>query len=226
MHPLAASAPPSITDFTEITEVDLWFDPICPWAWMTSRWLEQVATVRPLALRFHVMSLAVLNEGREVPPEYREPLKRSWALLRVCVAAQTGHGNDALGRLYTALGTRIHPRGEELGIDLVERALQDADLPAELVGAATSTEWDDRIRASHHDGMGRVGTEVGTPVISVAGVSFFGPVVSPAPTGEAAGRLWDGVVLVASTPGFFELKRSRDREPIFDQPEAVGAVSR
>ncbi len=208
------------------TTVDLWFDPICPWAWLTSRWLEQVATVRPVTLRFHVMSLAVLNEGEDVPAAYREPLARSWAALRVCVATEAGHGNEALGRLYTALGTRIHPRGEELDIDLVERSLADADLPAELAGAARSTEWDERLRASHHDGVQRVGTEVGTPVISVDGVSFFGPVVTPAPRGEAAGRLWDGVVLVASTPGFYELKRSRDQQPVFDRPDEVGTVSR
>lgn len=194
-----------------------WFDPACPWAWMSSRWMLEVQEVRPVTAEFHVMSLAVLNQGRELPPRYVDLMAKAWGPVRVCIAAEAEHGNEALLPLYTALGTRIHPGGRELDDPtLLTDALAEAGLPTELAEAATSTEWDERLIASHHDGMDRVGMDVGTPVISVGGVSFFGPVVTPAPKGEAAGRLWDGVVLVAGTPGFYELKRTRTDGPIFD----------
>lgn len=193
-----------------------WFDPVCPWAWMSSRWMLEVARVRPVTPEFHVMSLAVLNKGRDLPEQYIELMEKAWGPVRVCIAAEAQHGNEVLLPLYTSLGTRIHPAGQEPGPELIADALAEVGLPAELAAAATSTEWDERLEASHHDGMDRVGTDVGTPVISVEGVSFFGPVVTPAPKGEAAGLLWDGVVLVAATPGFYELKRSRTDGPIFD----------
>ncbi len=196
---------------------DFWFDPACPWAWMSSRWLLEAAQVRPLTPRFHVMSLAVLNQGRDLPPAYVDLLAKAWGPVRVCIAAEAEHGNEVLLPLYTALGTRIHPGGGDIGDrDLIEAALAEAGLPTSLADAADTDAWDERLVASHHDGMDRVGMDVGTPVISVEGISFFGPVVTPAPKGEAAGRLWDGVVLVASTPGFYELKRTREQGPIFD----------
>ncbi len=196
--------------------VDFWFDPVCPWAWMSSRWLLEAAQVRNLTPRWHVMSLAVLNDGQDVSERYRDFLQEAWGPVRVCIAAAAEFGDEALLPLYTALGRRFHNDEQPKSRQVIEEALAEAGLPASLAEAMASTEYDERLRASHDDGMSRVGLDVGTPVISVDGVSFFGPVVTPAPQGEAAGRLWDGVVLVAGTEGFFELKRTRDRGPIFD----------
>ena len=211
-------APASVRpDGTTTGTAHFWFDPACPWAWMASRWMLEVVRVRPVEATFHVMSLAVLNRGRDLSPEYEALLADAWGPVRVCIAAEAQHGNEVLLPLYTALGNRIHPGGRSLGDpSVITEALAEVGLPAELADAATSTDWDERLEASHHDGMDRVGMDVGTPVISIDGVSFFGPVVTPAPKGEAAGQLWDGVVLVAATPGFYELKRSRTEGPIFD----------
>jgi protein-disulfide isomerase-like protein with CxxC motif len=201
----------------EPTQVDFWFDPLCPWAWITSRWLLEVEKVRPVAARWHVMSLALLNSDKEDMPErYRDRMKQAWGPVRVCIAAEQKFGPEVLLPLYTALGTRFHHEKAERDRATIEAALAEAGLPTELADAMDSIDYDEALRVSHHDGMDRVGYEVGTPVISVEGVSFFGPVVSPIPRGDDAARLWDGVLLVAGTDGFFELKRSRTRDPIFD----------
>jgi 2-hydroxychromene-2-carboxylate isomerase len=201
----------------EPTPVDFWFDPLCPWAWITSRWLAEVTALRAVRPRWHIMSLAVLNEGKDdLSERYQQFLATAWGPVRVCMAAEQQQGPEVLGALYTAIGTRFHNDKAERNRATLESALAEAGLPAALAGAMESTEYDEAVRASHRDGMDRVGYEVGTPVISVSGTSIFGPVVSPIPRGEAAARLWDGVMLVISTDGFFELKRSRTRDPVFD----------
>ena len=195
---------------------DFWFDPLCPWAWMTSRWMMEVEKVRPVDVRWHVMSLAVLNEGRELPEGYRAFMDRAWGPVRVVTAAKELHGEKWVKPLYDAMGTRIHP-GDEKDYDVVIReALDEVGLPAELARYATTDEIDEQDRASQTEGISLVGEDVGTPVVAVNGVAFFGPVVTPAPKGEAAARLWDGCVLVAGTPGFYELKRTRTQGPVFD----------
>jgi 2-hydroxychromene-2-carboxylate isomerase len=201
------------TSETAIT-VDFWFDPLCPWAWITSRWMHEVTGVRPVTPRWRVMSLAVLNEGRdELSADYREFLRGAWAPVRVCIAAAQAKGDQVLGPLYTAIGNRVHVQREPASEETLRAALADVGLDPDLAAAGESTEFDEELRASHAKAMELVGTEVGTPVVGIDGVAFFGPVVTPIPRGEAAGRLFDAVRLLADVDGFYELKRSRDRKP-------------
>lgn len=200
------------------TTADMWFDPKCPWAWNASRWLLEVEQVRDVSVRFHVLSLSWLNRDREVEPWYRTWLDAGWGPARVALAAERDHGNGVLRDLYTALGTRIHRDKAPLGRDLYASALAEAGLPESLAAAADTDAHDKELAASTREGLDPVGEDLGTPAIHVPGpdggtLGFFGPVVTPTPRGEAAGRLWDGVLLVAGTDGFFELKRARTRDP-------------
>jgi len=202
--------------------VDIWVDPICPFAWMTSRWLLEVEAQRNLDIGFHVMSLSVLNDGRDgLSDFYRELVGRAWGPVRVVVAAERHHGPRAVRDLYNALGQRIHNQQRRADRAVYHEALTEAGLPTALADAADSSAYDEALRVSHHRGMDPVGEDVGTPVIHLPGpagttVAFFGPVVTPIPKGDNALRLWDGVVAMAATDEFFELKRSRTREPSFD----------
>lgn len=205
---------------SERVTADFWFDPLCPWAWLSSRWILEVQTVRDVDVRFHLMSLAMLNEDKDISAEYRELLAPGRSIGRVVIAAQVGHGDEVVPGLYTELGRRFHHEKRDRDKATVAEALAAVGLPADLIEAWDDASWDNKVRASHEAGINLVGMDVGTPVIRVAGTAFFGPVVTPAPVGEAAGRLWDGVLLVASTPGFYELKRTRDEDPRFD----VGAA--
>lgn len=211
---------------TAKTPADFWFDPLCPWAWMTSRWMLEVEKVRPVEVRWHVMSLAVLNEDKldQLPEEYAENMRpggKAWGPVRVVIAAQQLHGDEAVGRLYTALGTRFHNEGLGVNPESIAAALEDAGLPADLIEYAGKDTYDAELRASHKEGIELVGQEVGTPVIAVPGhdgeqIAFFGPVVTPAPKGEEAAKLWDGTLMVASIPGFYEIKRTRTAGPNFE----------
>ena len=201
-------------------DVQFWFDPVCPWAWITSRWMLEVEKVRPVRADWRIMSLAYLNltqhEGKDLSEEYLERMGRAWGPIRVCAAAAQQAGPGILEPLYTAIGTKFHVEGRREDPTVLPEALAEVGLPDSLASAAKSTEFDEKIKRSHHDAFDDVGLDVGTPVIRIRGRAIFGPVITPAPKGEAAGRLWDGLVLVTEADGFFELKRTRDRKPSFD----------
>jgi len=201
-------------------DMQFWFDPLCPWAWITSRWMLEVEKVRPVHVDWRIMSLAYLNleqhEGKGLNEEYLARMSKAWGPVRVAAAAAAEAGPGILGPLYTAIGTRIHNQGRREDPAVLSEALAEVGLPVSLADAAESTEFDEAIKKSHHEAFDEVGLDVGTPVIRIRGKALFGPVITPAPKGEAAGELWDGLVLVTKADGFFELKRSRDRRPSFD----------
>jgi 2-hydroxychromene-2-carboxylate isomerase len=195
-----------------MTTAEFWFDPMCPFAWITSRWIKEVEQVRDIEVTWRIMSLGYLNQDKDIPQEYREMLKDAWGPVRICQAVSESYDQAKLFDLYTAMGTRIHNEQEGRDKAVMTKALQDVDLPVELADAWDDTSYDEAIITSHHLGMDQVGDEVGTPTISIEGTAFFGPVMTKIPRGEEAGEIWDATVRIAAYPHFFELKRSRNQD--------------
>jgi 2-hydroxychromene-2-carboxylate isomerase len=191
------------------TPVDFFFDPGCPFTWRTSRWITEVAGTGAATVTWRLMSLAVLNEGKDIPEQFRAPMAMGRRALRALAAAEKAGGSDAVGALYTALGTRRHEKGESYSDETISAAVADAGLPESVAAAVDDESLDAAVRTSHEDGQDAVGQESGSPILRLGGVAWFGPVVVPAPTGEEATRLFDAVKLLATVPAFSELKTKR-----------------
>ncbi|MBO1902909.1 DsbA family protein [Leucobacter weissii] len=199
---------------SEAPKVEFWFDSVCPWCWMTSRWVDEVARVRGFEVAWHPIALEILNEGQDAGP-YAEIQRQGLRLARVVEATRRRHGEGAVGGLYTGFGTRIHPGGRDDFDAIIAESLAELGLEAGLAETADDGDLDGQLRANTSHAIDIAGPDVGVPIISVDGVAFFGPVVTPAPTGELALQLWDGIVAAASVPGFYELKRGRTAGPQF-----------
>lgn len=201
---------------------DFWFDPICPWAWMTSRWMTEVERLRDVEVTWHPFSLSILNDGKDLDPDYRKHLEAAQGPARVAMAVREEHGQEKVKAFYDAVGTAIHPEKTDEPDEArrfheaIVKALDETGLPAQLADHADSEAYDEKLRASNREALDLVGDDVGVPIIAIEGTAFFGPVMSPAPKGEDATKVWDGAVALASYPGFFELKRSRTSGPVFD----------
>ena len=198
------------------TKAEFWFDPMCPWAFITSRWILEVEKVRDIEVSWNIFSLPHLNKDREMPEKYVAIFANSWSCARVIKAVENQYGKEKTLPLYTAISTRIHVLKETVSQDLLIDALKEIGADTKFAQEMSNSNWDKEIIESHERGIKLVGNDVGTPIIAINRIGFFGPVISPAPKGEEAGKLWDGVVLSASYPGFFEIKRSRTVGPIFE----------
>ena len=211
-------------------DIEFFWDPICPFAWLTSRWVTDVARQRDYTVDWRLICLSILNEDSDYddfPEGYRELHNKGRRMLRVAQAVRDEHGAAAAGELYTAYGSTIwnpdgdirSAMGEVASVEHLTAALGRAGLPAELADRAEDESLDDALRESTMEALSRTGRDVGTPIITFhhngGTTSFFGPVVSQVPASEDATRLWDAVVTLAEWPSFAELKRSKRDDLIF-----------
>jgi 2-hydroxychromene-2-carboxylate isomerase len=191
--------------------ITFYFDPACPFTWRTSRWVRDIAARRGERVDWRFLSLAVLNEGKDLPEQFRPVIAWSRSAHRVLAAADQRYGQDAVDRLYSAVGRRIHYEDAAKDTATLAAAIAEAELPADLIGTADDPSFDKVVRASHDEAQARVGTETGSPVTAIDdGPAFFGPVVSPVPEGDDADRLLEAIRLLSTVPQFSEVKRSRN----------------
>lgn len=195
--------------------VDFWFDPICPFAYATSRWILEVEKVRDIEVTWHVMSLGVLNEDKNASPDSDEDVLARWIPARVSSAVAQTAGQEKVAEFYTSIGYDIHVNGHRDFAAASRRALAEIGLDESLVDQASTDTFDQELRRSHEEGISKVGQDVGTPIVAFGDTAFFGPVITRVPTGEQAGKIFDGAVALAEYPHFFELKRSRTERPEF-----------
>lgn len=199
-------------------QVKFWFDVSCPFAWQTSRWMKEVEKVRDIEIEWVPMSLAVLNDGRDIPEDYAAMMEANWGPARVFAKVKE-EAPEKVDELYTAMGTLVHPGGESMKKgygaydEVIAKALAEVGLPEHFAEVANTSDADDLLRGFHATAIEAVGDDVGTPVVSLNGTAFFGPVITRLPEGEQAGELFDHAVGLAEFPYFFELKRTRTEMP-------------
>ena len=198
--------------------VDFYWDPVCPWCWITSRWMIDVGHQKQIRVNWKLFSLKIINAERDIPEPYKTLHEMGLKALRVAAAVRKSYGNDGLAHIYTLMGTYHHHDEEDIDTpEDLEKILQIGGYPTRLANAATDPAWDNLIRADMDQALAKVGKDVGVPLIVLDGgdgPGFFGPVCSPAPTGKAAVALWDAIIIAGRTPGFYELKRTRETEPL------------
>ena len=205
--------------------VDFYWDPVCPWCWITSRWMVDVGQQKQIQVNWKLFSLKLINKDREVPEDYKILHGIGLKALRVAAAVRREFGNDGVGQIYTVMGARYHH--DEGDIDepsALTEILRTCGLPARLSAAAEDEALDKDIQADMDQAIAKAGTDVGVPQIVLdggKGPGFFGPVMSPAPTGEDAVKFWDAIIAAGRNPGFFELKRTREVGPVFGERPQV-----
>ena len=205
--------------------VEFYWDMVCPWCWITSRWMEDVSRQKNIHINWKFFSLKKINEGRDIPERFRTSHAIGLRALRVAAAVRQDYGNDAVGKLYTVMGSRRHHDQQDIGTqEMLEELLDLCGLPQTLAAAADDESWDQVIEADMEQAKAKAGDGVGVPLIVLdggEGPGFFGPVLSPAPVGEAAVQMWDAMVTVGRMPGFYEFKRTRETGPVFGERPAV-----
>jgi hypothetical protein len=203
----------------DVPTVDFWFDPVCPYSWIGSRWIPEVERQRPVRLRWHVMSLYLLNRGRNPDVSYVAYLEQVHGTARVATAVAVRHGSEALRDVYTAYGTQIFDHWRYAEADecraAMGAALREVTLPAGLVDAFDTPAYDDALARSHAAAIAPVGDEAGTPTIHLGDTAFYGPILNSIPRGEDALRVFDGARMLCGFDDFYELKRTRERPPVY-----------
>lgn len=205
--------------------VEFYWDPVCPWCWITSRWMIDVGSQKQIQVNWKLFSLKKINAGRDIAKDFKILHEMGLRALRVAAAVRKEYGNEGIAKLYTVMGTRYHHDKEDIDEpEVLDKILQTCGFAKQLADAVNKNAWDKMIAADMDQAIAKVGRDVGVPLIVLdggKGPGFFGPVFSPAPSGQAAVELWDAIIVAGRTPGFFELKRTREIGPQFAERPAI-----